>query len=149
MVVSMIRKSGVWLVLFVCLCVLGCTEETTEDQEYDEMLEDYDLYTVSGLWTAIYTDGTDLSSTYLLLRGEVDDMPDSDETTDRVVTLIDSEGEKVIDCTFDDDYDEFDLSSLVEGYTVTILGICRYETDTEYIWLESCNYLYVNSTDTD
>jgi hypothetical protein len=119
-----------------CLCFLGCNSGSTDEDEYDDIVSQYDNYTVASLWAAM-EESDDANGKIIILRDEVYDVQDM------LITLVDSDSGNFVDCAFEDG---FDLSDIASGDVVTIRGKCYYITDdSSYPELRSCDYLYVNS----
>jgi hypothetical protein len=101
--------------------------------------------TVSELWTALENSNEDYNGTYILLKGVLLSVGTNS------VTVMDSDTNKSVKCSFDTSVDLTDLSDALDNSTgsdediVTIGGVSYYYTDTSsYPYLDSCDYFYVN-----
>jgi len=132
--------------LILCIC-WGCGAEIEEDEDYDEMVETYNFFTVETLWDALEND-EDYSGSYILVQGVVLDV----DVVENLVFLIAGDTSKTVECEFSSSMDLTDLEEVLDNNddcddedVVTIAGICRYyEYSTSYPYLDSCDYFYVN-----
>lgn len=140
------RKIRMFL-LIIALCISGCSTDdlTGTDATYEEMTSKYTLLTVSDLWTALDNSNEDYNGTYILLKGVLLSVGTNS------ITLMDSDTNKSIKCSFDTSVDLTDLSDALDNSSgsdediVTVGGISYYYTDTSsYPYLEDCDYFYVN-----
>lgn len=130
------------------LCIYGCSSDSDDDYSYyEELTESYETLTVAGLWDAM-EDEEDYQGSYILLYGVLYDV----DVDDYQVTLIDSSTSKTVDCEFDSDIDLTELQDVLDNNDstddldiVTIGGVAYYSSDSsEYPYLDSCDYFYVN-----
>ena len=125
----------------------GCNYESEEDSDYEDMTAAYETFSVLGLWEEMESH-EDLNGSYILVQGVLFDV----DTDDGVVTLIDYDTSKTVECEFDSDIDLTTLEEVLDNNddgdldVVTIAGICRFYTSTSsYPYLTGCDYYYVNS----
>jgi len=125
----------------------GCNYESEEDSDYDDMTAAYETFSVLGLWEEMESD-EDFNGSYILVQGVLFDV----DTDDGVVTLIDYDTSKTVECEFDSDIDLTTLEEVLDNNddgdldVVTIAGICLFYTSTSsYPYLTGCDYYYVNS----
>jgi hypothetical protein len=143
-------KRKIWPYLFIAaLCMSGCNtadETTSTDDTYNDMISKYTLLTVSELWTALNNSNEDYNGTYILLKGVLLSVGTNS------VTVMDSDTNKSVKCSFDSSINLTALSDALDNNTgsdedtVTIGGVSYYYTDTSsYPFLEDCDYFYVNN----
>jgi hypothetical protein len=143
-------KRILWPYLFIAvLCMSGCNtddETTSADDTYKDMTSRYTLLTVSELWTALTNSNEDYNGTYILLKGVLLSAGTNS------VTVMDSDTNKSVKCSFDTSIDLTALSDALANNTgsdediVTIGGVSYYYTNTSnYPYLEDCDYFYVNN----
>ena len=138
----MIRKFWCFVLLFV-LCICGCEYSSDENDEYDDMVSDYELFTVAGLWEAFEND-EDYNGAYILVEGVLHSVGYD------LVILIDDDTDTTIECEFDSSIDLTDLEDALDNdddqVVVTVGGICYYyDDDSSYPYLAYCDYYYINS----
>jgi hypothetical protein len=140
------RKIRMYLFIAVA-CMSGCATDdvASTDDTYEDMTSKYTLLAVSELWTALENSNEDYNGTYILLKGVLLSVGTNS------VTVMDSDTNKSVKCSFDTSVDLTDLSDALDNSTgsdediVTIGGVSYYYTDTSsYPYLDSCDYFYVN-----
>ena len=141
------KQSILLYLLMAGLCMCGCNYESEEDSDYDDMTAAYETFSVLGLWDEMESD-EDFNGSYILVQGVLFDV----DVDDGMVTLIDYDTSKTVECEFDSDIDLTTLEEVLDNNddgdldVVTIAGICRFYTSTSsYPYLTSCDYYYVNS----
>ena len=141
------KQSILLYLLMAGLCMCGCNYESEEGSDYEDMTAAYETFSVLGLWEEMESH-EDLNGSYILVQGVLFDV----DTDDGVVTLIDYDTSKTVECEFDSDIDLTTLEEVLDNNddgdldVVTIAGICRFYTSTSsYPYLTGCDYYYVNS----
>lgn len=129
----------------LCACNGSSSSDSESDSAYDDMLSTYTLFTVESLWQAL-DDDTDDNGSYVLLKGVLHAVGDEE------VTLIDTDTDKTVTCTFTSAMDLSALATVLANTdsdgsdVVTIGGICHFSTeDASYPYLAQCDYYYVNT----
>jgi hypothetical protein len=143
-------ESRIWLFLIiVSVCISGCNaaDDTSTSATYDEMTAKYTLLTVAELWTALENSASSYDGSYILLKGVLLSVGTN------TVTLLDSDTQKAVTCTFDTSVSLTDLTNVLSNNTsssdediITVGGVSHYYQDTtSYPYLESCDYFYINT----
>ena len=142
------KRNILLCLLMTGLCISGCNYSSEEESEYDDMTAAYGTFSVLGLWDALENDD-DYNGNFILIQGVLFDV----DADDGMVTLIDYDTSKTVECEFDSDIDLTTLQEVLDNNdddgdldVITIAGICRfYDDSSSYPYLTSCDYFYVNS----
>ncbi|MEN6474195.1 MAG: hypothetical protein ABFD81_09290 [Syntrophaceae bacterium] len=134
-----------WIAVFLlCGCNGDSSSDSDTDSTYENMTSSYTIFTVESLWEAL-DDDTDDNGSYIMLKGVLHSVGD------QMVTLIDSDTDKTVTCTFTSTIDLSSLETVLANTgsdgadVVTIAGICHFYTEgTSYPYLDQCDYYYVN-----